>query len=715
MNLQSWLREPGRDPRFATLLQLGSLAVLDLQGVILAANERFGNLLGYSPCELAGRSILDFTYEKDRELGEDLLRRTAAGEIDAYDIERRYLRKDGSHFWALLSGSMLRDLQTNEPQLFASMIQDIDAKKRAELALAETETRWSFALESARQGVWDHRIAERRTFRSATWKAMLGYEPHEISDASDAWLALMHPDDLPRVAELDKEQLAGRAKDFECEFRMRHKQGHWVWILDRAKIVERGADGLPTRIIGTHTDVSAQKAFEKLLRETGEQYRVLADNSSDMILRVNAAGQRLYASPACRRLLGWEPNEMLAISSHESIHPEDAAAMPGGLKGVLESRDEFALIHRMRRKDGTYVWVEAISRALPVGEGEQPERIVIARNIDERIAAEQRLKNSEARYRLLAECSSDLVFQLDSHLFCRYVSPACREILGYEPVELLGIEPLSIDHPEDADRVDRTLRSLISGGLERASICSRVRRRDGGWLWVDSELRLLRDAQTGAPSGILGSLRDASRRKEAEARLKRENRLLASQASKDSLTGLANRRAFDEALEREFWRSRREASHLGLIVMDVDNFKAFNDLYGHPAGDSCLRSVGAAIEGALQRFGDCAARYGGEEFAVLLANTDESGAFDVAERIRLAVKRLALAHSGSQAGCVTVSAGAASIIASGFSSAGVLVQRADRALYAAKRAGRDTVVAATSLASAASDRHPAPLAGQAQS
>jgi diguanylate cyclase (GGDEF)-like protein len=211
----------------------------------------------------------------------------------------------------------------------------------------------------------------------------------------------------------------------------------------------------------------------------------------------------------------------------------------------------------------------------------------------------------------------------------------------------------------------------------------------------------LRDSQLGTPTGILVSLRDVSKRKEAEDRLEEDNRKLASQAARDGLTGLLNRRSFDEALSREFRRSKRESRPLGLIMLDVDKFKSFNDLYGHPAGDACLRSVSAAITGMLQRPGDCAARYGGEEFAILLPNTDEAGAIEVAERIRLAARALKRQHAGTRANCVTISAGAASVVpGAALASADGLVQTADRALYAAKRAGRDQVVGASSLDSA---------------
>jgi diguanylate cyclase (GGDEF)-like protein len=116
------------------------------------------------------------------------------------------------------------------------------------------------------------------------------------------------------------------------------------------------------------------------------------------------------------------------------------------------------------------------------------------------------------------------------------------------------------------------------------------------------------------------------------------------------LTGLANRRHFEKALEREFRLARRKGTSLGLVMLDADHFKKYNDLYGHPAGDRCLRMIDGAIESGLRRPGDLASRYGGEEFAVLLPDTGLAGAMDVAESIRAALHDAMVEHKGNRSG-----------------------------------------------------------------
>ena len=192
-------------------------------------------------------------------------------------------------------------------------------------------------------------------------------------------------------------------------------------------------------------------------------------------------------------------------------------------------------------------------------------------------------------------------------------------------------------------------------------------------------------------------------RVKAQLRVKRLADELRRIAATDGLTGVANRRRFDEALEQEWGSARRAGDALALLMIDVDHFKAFNDLYGHPAGDACLRSLAQAMLGACLRPPDFVARYGGEEFAVLLPKTSQVGAEHVARAILDAVDALAIAHEGSTtAAHVTVSVGIASCDADSTSWLPVLVDRAaaryiakdlvqaaDKALYAAKNAGRD--------------------------
>ncbi|MGE0641537.1 MAG: diguanylate cyclase [Thermoanaerobaculia bacterium] len=171
-------------------------------------------------------------------------------------------------------------------------------------------------------------------------------------------------------------------------------------------------------------------------------------------------------------------------------------------------------------------------------------------------------------------------------------------------------------------------------------------------------------------------------------RLQRANAQLVELSFVDALTSVPNRRRFDELLEKEWKRSLRAGSSVGLILIDIDSFKAYNDAYGHLQGDECLRQVASAMADGLVRSGDVIARYGGEEFAVILPATEASGAMQVAELLRRRVEALALPHARARGlGVLTVSCGAAAIVPALETDPAELIRRADEALYRAKRSG----------------------------
>jgi len=169
------------------------------------------------------------------------------------------------------------------------------------------------------------------------------------------------------------------------------------------------------------------------------------------------------------------------------------------------------------------------------------------------------------------------------------------------------------------------------------------------------------------------------------------NQELKRLSASDGLTGIANRRFFDEHLSREWRRARRGSGEIAILMCDVDHFKAYNDTYGHQAGDDCLRQVAHKIRDSMERAADLAARYGGEEFVVLLPDTPIAGAHIVAEKLRQTIHALNLPHTGSAHQHVTLSIGIAAMAAGDQNTQQTLIEAADRALYRAKHAGRNLV------------------------
>jgi diguanylate cyclase (GGDEF)-like protein len=210
---------------------------------------------------------------------------------------------------------------------------------------------------------------------------------------------------------------------------------------------------------------------------------------------------------------------------------------------------------------------------------------------------------------------------------------------------------------------------------------------------LEAELRTRREAEDRLNSVNADLQVQIDNREAAEAELRRLNEELHALLSVDGLTGVANRLAFDEALARGLSNCSRSGAPLSIVMLDVDRFKAYNDEYGHLAGDEALRGVARCLLSATQRPSDLAARYGGEEFALVLPNTGTRGALAVAERVRAHLAYLAIPHVGAEGGQLTISMGIATVRPDAGTQPSDLVAVADRRLYAAKHAGRNRVVA----------------------
>ncbi|MBT9504955.1 diguanylate cyclase [Rhodoferax sp.] len=223
-----------------------------------------------------------------------------------------------------------------------------------------------------------------------------------------------------------------------------------------------------------------------------------------------------------------------------------------------------------------------------------------------------------------------------------------------------------------------------SFGLHAQNWC--VMPRMGTQLYLAIDAGPIYDA-AGKLLAVVETLRDMSAQKKTQIELE-------ERATHDGLTGIVNRRGFDERLQVEWSSASREKQSLALIMIDVDHFKRYNDTYGHLAGDDCLKRIAAVLSQAALRPNDLAARYGGEEFALILPSIDEQGAAVVASRIREGVAKLAIPHGGGEAGgIVTVSLGVATVTPEPSMKHQDLIAWADRALYQAKHAGRNRVAA----------------------
>ncbi|WP_136621996.1 MULTISPECIES: diguanylate cyclase [Mesorhizobium] len=401
-------------------------------------------------------------------------------------------------------------------------------------------------------------------------------------------------------------------------------------------------------------------------------------------IAANPATARLMRAVDAKALIGKTDFDFFPQETARKFHEDESAILAAGVPSTIEQR--------LHHEDGPDGWLSTLKAPFRDQSGTIVGLITHNRDITTRKQLEDEL--AESRIRLadaLTHMADGLVmFDRDGKLVlsnAQYIAmfpqTADIRIPGADYRDILRISAVRGEQIVPPDRIEDWIGGIVAS-RELPSNRQEIRLSDRRWLDVRT-----RPTSNG---GSLSVYSDITEAKHIEAELLAANEKLNLLAHRDGLTELLTRRAFDEALVLEFARAKRSMTSLSLLIIDVDWFKRFNDHYGHPAGDECLRAVSRCIEAAARRPGDAAARYGGEEFALILPDTDARGAFVIAENLRGKVRELGLAHAGSEKGIVTVSIGVGT---SGPGSAQIeiadLLRRADEALYGAKAAGRDRV------------------------
>ena len=389
--------------------------------------------------------------------------------------------------------------------------------------------------------------------------------------------------------------------------------------------------------------------------------------------RGNLHGKNNFQARPTQEAWGLDENERMLIRTGTSmVDREEALVCPDGITRMFETSKASVF-----SDDGRVIGL-----------------VGIARDVTEKHRIEAELENQRIMLSYALTEMTDGLALFDENgilMFCNARFQACFPKSG--PSFAPGIHrddmirtfarnqegndlPREITDAEIAEMVDR-----MHLGAARE-----VHLPDGHWL----RLRARKTAE-GKVVLMVSDITETKLTQEAMLTLTDQLKALAMT---DGMTGLKNRRTFDEVLEQELRRTERAGLPISLLLMDVDHFKSFNDLYGHLAGDDCLRAVGSSVKEFARRPGDFAARFGGEEFVIILPNTDQAAAIEIAERLNRYVADLSLTHEDTQTGFVTMSIGVAGYRAGETGRKGAtLIQRADEALYQAKDEGRDRVVA----------------------
>jgi len=442
----------------------------------------------------------------------------------------------------------------------------------------------------------------------------------------------------------------------------------------------RDADGALRGFGKITRDLSEQRAVELALRASEERFRLIVEAVQDYaILMLDAEGNVETWNAGARRLKGYSAEEI--IGRHFSVFypPEDnAAGKPARELEIAAAAGRLEDEGWRVRRDGTLFWANVVITALRDPNGTLLGYTKVTRDLTERRAADLAVRASEERFRRFFDDAQIgmLIVSLDGRL--ERVNRAFAAILGYEKGSLIGKRGGSITHPDDVAAETAMGRAMVEGGDASRAYEKRFLHADGHAVWTSVHLTLTQDADA-RPSHYIAQIQDVTERRSYE-------RQLEYLADHDSLTGLLNRRAFHRELQGHLTRVARYGPQGAVLMIDLDNFKYYNDTLGHNAGDQLIVRIARGLQSRM-RASDIVARVGGDECAVLLAAGDETGTRIAAEALLEVVRRetMPMAIGGNKR--VTASIGIARFEDGANLSVDDLMVNADLAMYDAKEAG----------------------------
>ena len=360
------------------------MARTDTTGRFLLANTAYQEMLGYSMEELRSLTLEAVTHPGDWESHRELFARMIRGEIPSFEIQKRYLRKDGTEFWVHASDSAV--FGEDGKLLFAQAItRNIDDIKAAELALRESEAELADAQGIAHVGSWIWDIEEDKVYWSDELYRIYGMEPGTPLDY-EGYLSRVVPEERARADEIVR-QAYQTARPFDFLQQIVRSNGEVRTVHARGRVV-RDESGRAIRMLGTGQDVTEAVQVERALRQSGESYRLLAENVQEMIMRFTPQGQILYASPAAGTILGYDPADVVGREGKEFLHPGDLDRVVDAHKQLLRGAEPPAVLCRLLHRAGHHVWMETTTRGVwDPKTGEVESIIAVSRDVTESVQA----------------------------------------------------------------------------------------------------------------------------------------------------------------------------------------------------------------------------------------------------------------------------------------------------------------------------------------
>ena len=638
------------------------MVTTDTRGIITSFREGVQEFLGYKREDMIGRHI-SLVYKDGKEEAKRIMMALEKdGKLKNYEIV--FISKDGREIPALLSASFLRDAKGKITGTLG-IAKDISDRKRLEDELRQAKD----SLEILIEGITDPIVTtDKRGIVTSINKAiteLLGYEREDTVGKHISMTYTGGMEEAKKLMGLLSE--LGIVRNYETQFIK--KDSSLMPAIVSVSLL-RDKDGGIIGTLGICKDITERKRLEEELRHAKDFLETTLESITDPFVTTDRMGIVISINKGFTEVFGYNTE---IIGKHISI------VYPGGMeeaKRLMGLLNEGGIIHNYEtqfiKKDGTLFYAIASVSLMRNDRGDVIGTLGICKDITERKRLEDELTNTKSFLESVIESSIDGITVLDKSGKIIFAAKGAEEMLGYKKENILGnnISEYYLGGMEEAKRIMKPLRQ--EGKLrnyETALIAE-----DGRIVPISVSASFLRDDK-GEIVGTLGIYKDITENK----RLERE---LEKLSITDSLTGLYNQRHFYSELKREVERAKRLNHPLSMLLFDIDEFKYYNDTYGHLEGDKVLCEVGEIVSNSIRGNVDSGYRYGGDEFVVVLPEANKDQAFSVADRIRT---------SFNNAGLVDVTLSIGLIEYRIEYDPETFVRHADKAMYTAKQSGGDRI------------------------
>jgi diguanylate cyclase (GGDEF)-like protein/PAS domain S-box-containing protein len=694
----------------------------DLAGRLTTFNRAAERLTGYTREEAMRMSVDDLVDPGDLPLLRSMLTRKLNGEVPtAYELVMS--AKDGRRVSVEVSTRLI--VHDGKPLGVQGIARDITERKRAEELSRQSEERFRLLVEHSSDGIY--LVGPDGVVGHAT-RPVTRILGHAFEDLVGRHvLDLLHPDDRDHAAWFFADMLGKPGVAVNTSYRCLHKDGEFRYL--EAVGVSRLNEPDVGAVVINFRDVTERKRTEQALAESEERFRAVFESALVGIARVDLGGRLVEANRALQEMFGLVQDELRGRVLHDFMHPDEADVSHREWKDLIDGAlDHSRAERRILRRDGQPLWVNLTASMVRDRSSRPRFAIVMLENISERKQAEAALQDTNRR---LADWVAELEQRKREISLLSEMGDMLRACRSLE--EAYGvIEPMASQlFPRESGAVSviapgaSIVETVAAWGLRGGE---RFFSMDDCWALRRGRPHLVEHGRHGLVCKHVGTLADSAcvcvpmlaqgellgllhmtiseQGRSLEARHRfvmtvaehialaianlKLRETLRNQSIRDALTGLFNRRYMEESLEREMRRAARGRHPVGIIMLDLDHFKRFNDTYGHEAGDDLLRRVGATLQRSI-RAEDIACRYGGEEFTLIMPEASLVDAGLRAESIRESIKALGADPRRQAFGSVTISGGVATFPDHG-PTGDTELRAADAALYQAKARGRDRIV-----------------------